>query len=45
MTDKIFALDQTEEELLISGISDEALEKQPLTKQRVKSAAPSSMLV
>jgi hypothetical protein len=26
MTDKIFALDQTEEELLISGISDEALE-------------------
>jgi hypothetical protein len=26
MTDKIFALDQTEEELLTSGISDEALE-------------------
>jgi hypothetical protein len=26
MTDKTFALDLTEEELLISGISDEALE-------------------
>jgi hypothetical protein len=26
MTHKTFALDQTEEELLISGISDEALE-------------------